>query len=297
MSRIQWILILTLVALVLPIGRRSTWAQSDETRPAGAELIEPAYKLVVDDRIQVVVEGHDMTREYLVPANGEVSFPPIGRVKLLDKTTEQLETEIAAAFRERGQLTDPTIFVIIMAYAPRKAFLIGAITNQIALPVHTKYGILEVLSMAGASPQAGDFRNVAIIRKGQDGAYFRFSINVEDVLTGSFEKNIIVMPDDIIHIPGFQDLAQTAYVYVLGKVNRPGRYAFIPGRETLTLTKLLSLSGDFHQFANQSAVKILRKEGNRTRSIVIDFDEIIDLDVTDPVLQADDLLYVPESLF
>jgi polysaccharide export outer membrane protein len=262
-------------------------------------ILGEEYKLVVADTIQIVVEDHEeLTQTYQVPANGEISLPPIGRLKLLGKSTAKLEQEIADRFREKGQFTDPVIFVIIMSYAPRKAFLIGAITSQIDLPVHTKYGILEVLSMAGASPTVADLRNVSIMRKTPDGNTFRFSVDVEDVLLGGdFRKNVMVMPNDVIFVPAFEDLTQVAHIYVLGKVNRPGEYPYNPGRETMTLTKLVAKAGDFHQYAKQSEVSVLRKEGNRTRAIKIDFEDILDLEIQDLVLQPNDLVYVPEAIF
>ncbi len=266
--------------------------QESAAGPPGTE-----YTLVVGDRIQLVVDGkEEYGREMSVPANGEVSMPPIGRLRLLGRTTAELEIEIAKRLVERGVLQNPSVFVLISEYAPRQVFLIGAVTSRIPLPVHTRYGILEVLSMAGVSPAAADFRNITIMRRREDGEPFRFTVNVEDVLVkGDFRKNVIVMSNDVIYITALKDLSQTAYVYVLGKVGSPGRYPFMPGRDTMTLTKLIALAGDFHQFAQQSAVKILRKEGNRTISIEVDFDEIIDLEQQDVVLQPDDLVYVPES--
>ncbi len=269
-------------------------AQSEEPAILGDE-----YQLVVGDTIQIVAEGHEeLTQTYQVPANGEISLPPVGRMKLLGKSTVALEKEIADLFREKGQLTDPVIFVIILSYAPRKAFLIGAVTSSLDLPVHTKYGILEVLSMAGASPTVADLKNVQIMRKRPDGNSFRFSVDVEDVLLGGdFRKNVVVMPNDVIFVPAFEDLTQMARIYVLGKVNGPGEYSYNPSRETMTLTKLIAKAGDFHQYAKQSAVKVLRKEGNRTRAIMVDFEDILDLEIQDLVLQPNDLVYVPEAIF
>ncbi|MHC4473147.1 MAG: polysaccharide biosynthesis/export family protein, partial [Planctomycetota bacterium] len=92
-------------------------------------------------------------------------------------------------------------------------------------------------------------------------------------------------------------LSEQSYVYVLGKVNRPGRFAYRADREQMTLLKAITLAGDFHQFARPSAIKILRKEGKRTRVREYDFDEIIDGEIQDIVLEPDDVMFVPESPF
>ena len=90
---------------------------------------------------------------------------------------------------------------------------------------------------------------------------------------------------------------ENQYVYVLGKVNRPGRFGFVPDREEMTLLKAITLAGDFHQFAKVSAVKLLRKQGKRTRVTEINFNQIIDGEIQDVLLEADDVLYIQESIF
>jgi polysaccharide export outer membrane protein len=270
--------------------------------PPPVSPLDQAYTLVVDDRIQIYVEGHDtLTRDYVVPANGEVSFPPVGRVNLLGKTQDDLAEEIKRLFVEKGHLQDPTVYVLILTYAPRQAFLVGAVTRTLDLPVHRKYGIVEVIAMAGVrgfggEPGAADLRDVTIMRKHENGTTFRFSVNVEDYLYGGdFRKNVVIMPNDIIFIQTIAGEEDSAAVYILGKVAKPGRYPFRAGRDKMTLLNLISLAGDFHQFADESNILILRKQGNRTVGIEIDFDEIIDRDIQDPVLEPDDIVYVPES--
>ena len=109
MRRAHLIPLLAVFGALLCLGQTGS-AQSDETVILGDE-----YELVVGDTIQIVVEGHEeFTQSPQVPANGEISLPPIGRIKLLGKSTEELEKEVAARFREKGQLTDPVVFVIIL---------------------------------------------------------------------------------------------------------------------------------------------------------------------------------------
>jgi len=268
-----------------------------DAQSPGTSAIDREYRLVVGDIVEVSVSGHEeLTREFAVPADGNISFPPLGKLRLLDRSVNELEEEIANRFKEKGVLTDPVVFVLIKAYSPRKAFLIGSVTAQISLPIHKKYNIVQVLSMAGASPITSDLRVVKIIRSRPNGESFEFTVNVEDVLMRSaYKKNVIVMPDDIIYVPAIANLLQTSYVYILGKVRSPGRYPFTIGREKMTLTKLIAIAGDFDQFARQGAIRILRKEGNRTRIIDIDFDEIIENEIQDVALEPDDLVYIPES--
>ncbi len=85
-------------------------------------------------------------------------------------------------------------------------------------------------------------------------------------------------------------------VYVLGHVGTPGPKPYLRGRKPVTLTQLISISGGFSQYAKTSAVRILRKQEGRARIIEVDFDEIIDGERDDVILEPDDLVWVPESM-
>jgi hypothetical protein len=83
-------------------------------------------------------------------------------------------------------------------------------------------------------------------------------------------------------------------IHLLGQVNKPGT---VPITGQITLGKAIALGGGFRQYAKMSAVRIIRKAGDRTRVIVVDFDEIVGGDRADLPLEPDDIVFVPESIF
>src|SRR5207247_1441729 len=72
-----------------------------------------AYRLRVGDEVQIVVSnGNKVTpeidRKVIVPGNGEVSIPPIGKVHLADRTLDEVQQTITQKLNvddilERGQ--------------------------------------------------------------------------------------------------------------------------------------------------------------------------------------------------
>ncbi len=287
------VLLLSAAAAAALLGNHAGMAQT----PADPALQEE-YDLVVGDQVQIVVQGGREEKEtlYTVPANGVVSFPPLGPLKLEGRTTTSIEEEIKKRLKESGRLTDPSVFVIITNYAPRQAFLWGAVTGAVDLPVYKERTLVQILSTMHVDSTTADLKNVKIVRKGRDGTRFPFVVNVDEFfLSNDFRKDLRVMPDDIIYIPSFESVESTSAVYVLGKVARPGKYTFITGREKMTLVTLVAQAGGFTQFAREGAIKLLRKEGNRTSIRVIDFDDIMDGDMQDIELKPDDVIFVPES--
>lgn len=259
-----------------------------------------AYKIRVDDRIEVVVhQFEEFNRQVLVPANGVVSFPPVGKLRLLDKTVFEVEEQVKARLQELDIAKQPIVTCIVTDYAKRYAYLIGAAQGTVELPTHKNVRVLELLARFGnLGNQNADFSQVTVRRMGKDGTPYKFKINVRDILErGKEEQNIVVYEDDMIYVAALQPQNPIAsdWVYVLGEVGSPGRHPIIQGRTPFTLTKLIAIVGDFKEFGDRNRITIIRTTATGRRFIPIDFDDIIEGNAPDFELEADDLVYVPET--
>lgn len=86
-------------------------------------------------------------------------------------------------------------------------------------------------------------------------------------------------------------------VYVTGQVRNQGPVAIPPG-ETLTVSRAIIQAGGLADFANSRRVRLIRKNGDKTETIIVDLDLVMKkgrLD-KDPVVQPDDTIVVPERL-
>ena len=83
------------------------------------------------------------------------------------------------------------------------------------------------------------------------------------------------------------------HVYVLGRVNAPGRFVLT---SNVTVLQALAIAGGPNAFANRSQIRILRQEGGKTvRSPAFDYDDVTagkHLE-TNVLLQRGDVIYVP----
>lgn len=261
-----------------------------------------AYKIRVDDHVEILIPDFEeySGKSVIVPGNGEVSFAPVGKIMLLDKTVFEVEERIKALLKDVEISTgEPRVWVSVTKYAERRAFLIGAVRGVVSLPVHKNIRVLELLALAGNLGNSdADFSRVTVRRRGRDGKAFQFRINVRDILDrGREDQNIVVYEDDMIVVPSLQakNPESADWVYVLGKVGSPGRHPVIRGRTPFTLTKLVAIVGDFLEFGDRNNVTIIRQTSTGRQFIKIDFDDIIEGNRPDFELQADDLVYVPET--
>jgi polysaccharide export outer membrane protein len=263
------------------------------------------YRLRVEDEIEVTIHKPgsfepQLTRTIIVPANGEVSFSPIGKLNLLGRTATEIEEVISQRLKDENFLTQPNVGVLITKYAPRTVSVIGAVRVSVPLPVNQDLRLLDLLSRVGGLdiPDA-DFSRVEIRRIGADGRVLRFPVNVDDVFTGaSEEQNVVVREGDIIKIPRLETAAtpqSSEFVYVLGKVAQRGRIPIVRGRTPFTLVKLIAICGDFQEFADRTKIRVVRQTETGRQQFIVDFDDIIEGDRPDFELKPDDVIFVPES--
>jgi polysaccharide biosynthesis/export protein len=86
-------------------------------------------------------------------------------------------------------------------------------------------------------------------------------------------------------------------VYVTGQVRNQGPLD-IPPDETFTVSKAIMRAGGFADFANKRKVKLIRRKGDSTETILVNVDEVVRkgrLD-KDPVVEAGDTIIIPERL-
>lgn len=86
--------------------------------------------------------------------------------------------------------------------------------------------------------------------------------------------------------------AASMNVYVLGRVNVPGRVVLTSNVDVL---QALAIAGGPNSFANRSKIRIFRKEGEKTAIIPFDYDDVTagkNLE-TNVLLRRGDVVFVP----
>ncbi|PIP44378.1 MAG: sugar transporter [Deltaproteobacteria bacterium CG23_combo_of_CG06-09_8_20_14_all_60_8] len=110
-------------------------------------------------------------------------------------------------------------------------------------------------------------------------------------LKGELEEKIIrYVPDPTLSVIVHQ--VNSMMVYVIGKVNQPGRHLL---NANINVLQVLAMAGGFNPFANRGKVKIFRQQGGDTVIFPFDYDEVADgkkLD-TNITLKRGDVIVVP----
>ena len=253
--------------------------------------LRKAFLISPGDRIQIKVVGHsDLQVEAVVPANGEISFPGAGRIKVVGRSPQQIENSIAAALRGK-EFVDPQVVVTITSLAPRRVFVLGAVKRPggyetlLARPLT----LVRLIALAGGFLDAADKEVLILLRRTPSGDkryLIPFSALHNSKKDGS---DILLLPGDVVIVREQQK------IYVLGSVASPGGYVVEPG---MTLTHVLALAGGLTRLADPKRVRLIRRLANGSvRIAVVDIDQVFEGRVSDVLVQPGDVIFVPESLF
>jgi polysaccharide biosynthesis/export protein len=139
--------------------------------------------------------------------------------------------------------------------------------------------VADFLTMAGGVAPTGS--DVITVITNRDGQNKRFEVDVDELFkTGNPEKNIELQSGDSIYVP------QAPMVYVYGEVQRPGAFKI---QRNMTVMQVISQGGGLTPRGTQRGIKINRRNAKGET-------ETIKPELTD-LVQADDVLFVKESLF
>jgi polysaccharide biosynthesis/export protein len=163
----------------------NAFAQAQPLSPATAA---GSYVLGPNDRIRLKVYGEaDITGEYEIDSNGQVSIPLAGHIKAADLTTKQLERSITSALA-KGIVRDPRVNVEVALYRPY--YILGEVKKGGEYPYRLGLTVMDAVASAGGFTYRANEGKVYLRRSGA---------GVEEVY--ALDAPILVYPGDNIRVP------------------------------------------------------------------------------------------------
>lgn len=178
-----------LVLSLLTLGATSLHAPSASAQQRLSAASPPgAYILGPSDRVRLKVYGEpDITGEYEVDANGNVSIPLAGQVKAAGMTTKQLERNITAALA-KGIVRDPRVNVEMLAYRP--FYILGEVKKSGEYPYRVGLTVLDAVATAGGYTYRANEGKVYLRRSGS---------TVEEIYP--MDAPVLIYPGDNVRVP------------------------------------------------------------------------------------------------
>jgi polysaccharide export outer membrane protein len=250
------------------------------------------YQIGAKDLLQIsVFEVPELNITVRVSENGMINLPLLGEVRAEGLNRLDLEKRIAASL-EKNYLKNAQVTIFIKEFQSKKISVMGAVKNPGMHDLIGRQSLLQVISMAGGlSEQASD--TVVIFRQFRNVPGQSLVIRLDELLLKANPKyNITIFPGDIINIPGDQYLD----IYVFGQVKSPGAVRIKKGSDDVTLLRAIAQVGGFSDRARRGKVMVTRTVDGVEKKINVDVKDILSGRRQDFVLQAFDVVFVPESI-
>lgn len=262
-----------------------------ESRTVGRD-----YKIGGYDILSITVyEEKDLSIESVrVAADGFISFPLIGRLRVADLTTSEAEKLIAGKLAEGEILLDAHVAVLVVKYEGRKFSALGAVKSPGSFPLQAQERLLDGISKAGGID--GENREAMLIRTlnpgKQNETKIVISFDLQSLLKGSDQiSNIYLADQDLLFIP------KADYFYIIGEVKSPGAFAFT--KKDITIVEAISMAGGFTPIAARNKTRIVRIENGIEKIYDVQVDEITKAGkmIQAVPIKPNDLIVIPESFF
>jgi polysaccharide export outer membrane protein len=218
-----------------------------------------------------------------VSLDGTIQLPLIGEIHVQGLTLPEAEKVIADKLISAGMYRNPQVVLQLTESPNQVATVIGEV--HAAIPIVGQSRLLDVLTLAGGLPATAS-HTITIHRLGLDQPIV---VDLGSDPMTSQKSDIPIFAGDTIIV------ARTGVVYLLGAFKNVGAIP-IQQNSPLTLIKAASLSGGPGFEGKMKDLRLIRTVGNNRTVVHVDIKRVINGKDPDPVLQADDIVFLPSDL-
>lgn len=201
---------------------------------------------------QVDPTGISAAPGLIVDANGEISYPYIGRVKVAGLTEVEASELITGKLAEFIQ--DPQLTLRIQSFRSRRAYVEGEVrTPGLQLITDRPMNLPEAINRAGGITPTGDRSNIRLTREGRS-----ISIDLAALQTQNVDINrILLRSGDRVEVRPRDE----SKVYVMGETLRPSALLLRDGH--LSLGQALGEAGGVNlNTANPGQIYVIRRQAD-----------------------------------
>lgn len=202
MSVCRWIG-LTIAALIV-VGCGSTPTPPAVDVPPYGSATEGAYRIGVDDRLQVSVwRNPELSVTAPVRPDGKISVPIIGDVEAGGRTAAEVAETIKS--RLSAYIRDPSVVVILTELRSHEFLtrvrVTGAVRAPRSMPHRQGMTVLDAVLEAGGTTDFASPNRTKLYRSSK-GKVEVFDVYLGDILSkGQLESNFPLRPGDVLTIP------------------------------------------------------------------------------------------------
>jgi polysaccharide export outer membrane protein len=229
-----------------------------------------------------VFEQPDYTPEVRLGSDGSALLPLIGTVDLNGLSVNQAEKFLEQKFQDAGIYRNPQVTIQVVEGPNQVATVAGEV--HAVVPIIGSRRLLDVLAVAGGLPPTASH----VITISRPGVAEPITVDLGTDPLRSRLANIPIFPGDTLII------SRIGVVYMIGAWRSPG---VIPLTQyaPLTLMQATALSGGLNFQGKYNDVRLVRTVGDHRSVVKLDIQRIMHGKDPDPILEANDIVFLPDS--
>lgn len=251
--------------------------------PAAVSSVD--IRIGAGDLLEIAVFGApEFNKLVRVSSSGDVSLPLIGAVRLAGLSTAEAEKLVEKKLLDGSYFTDPHVSIFEREYQTQGISVLGEVQKPGIYPMLGSHKLFDVISAAGGTtPKAGNQVTITHRDQGRPSQ----TLTLAGAASDSTSNNPDILPGDTVVIQ------KAGVVYVVGDVRVPG--GFVMDKPQLTVLQALAMAQGANPTAKLDAARLIRRTGDQRQEVPIQLKKILASKAPDLNLQADDILFVPNS--
>lgn len=267
-------------------SRGTNVPQMITTDPAILYPGERELKLDVGDQVLIQIFGTaDYTPSVRVSLDGSVQVPLGGVIPVAGLTLHQAADAIAVRLKAAGMYRDPQV-TVQLTESPNHIITVTGEVHGVVNITGGQKRLYDVLAGAGGLPPTASH----VITIERPGLNRPIVVDLGSDPEHSAEANIPVFPHDTIVV------SKVGVVYLLGAFRLQGA---IPMQQNTPLTLMQATAlgtGDLWE-GKFDDLRIVRTYGLERRVVRVNISKVLQGKEPDPILQPDDIVFLPTSTF
>lgn len=237
------------------------------------------------DEADVTVYGApDLSGHTRVGADGNISMPLIGYVRVAGLSSSEAETAIENQLRQSNIVNDPRVSVFVKEYTNSGISVAGEVAKPGFYSALGPHRLFDVLQAAGGPTDKAASKVVISHRDQTDSTTLALSKNPAEMAV----SNVVLQPGDTVVVP------KAGIVYVLGEVTRPGGYV-MNSTGGITVMQIVAVAGGPTHMASAGKTRLLRRTANGFQEQRIDLKKLLRGQAQDVSVRDEDILFIPLS--
>ena len=208
------------------------------------------YVIGSGDGLQVSVWGSpELSVGVSVRPDGKITLPAVGDIEAQGLTPAQLKVKLEKAVA--NFVKKPIVTLIVTQITNNKVYISGGGVGTGVVQMAGYTTLFRLLCQLDNVKEA-DLDNAYLYRNGTKLVSDFYALFME----GDLSKDLELQADDIIHIPS----NEANKIYVVGAVGEPKYILF---RHGMKVFDVILEAGGFGEYAKQSNIVIIRKDGQK----------------------------------